>query len=111
MSLHQMRRNDTRPHFQVQIQINGEGVDLTGSTVRFHMMDSAGQLVVNAPAVILQDPLLEETFGIVEYRWVAADTANSGSFPALWEVTFPDGSVQTFPTTVPDEVIIRDDIA
>lgn len=110
MSLHPMRRGDRRPHFQVQIQIAGEGVDLSGATVRFHMMDASGAVVVNAPAVILQVAGNVSTYGIVEYRWASGDTANSGEFAAEWEVTFPDGTNQTFPTLVQDTVIISDDI-
>lgn len=103
-----MRRNDTRPYFQVTLMVDGEAVDLTGATVMFHANDSSGLSRINAAATIIQSsPTVDK--GVVEYRFVPANTAVSGTYDVEWEVTFSDGTVQTFPTNGLDRLLIRDD--
>lgn len=105
-STHQMRRNDTAPPITATLTAGGTAVDLTGATVQFHMMDSAGRVVVDAAATVVSP-----TDGTVRYDWDAADTEVSGRFKAEWEVTFADTTVRTFPVQGHTHVLIHDDIA
>jgi hypothetical protein len=89
-----VKQNDTSPSMLATL-LDGYGVaiDLTASTVRFHMrlvgtdtatIDSAAQIV-------------EEDNGVVRYIWVAGDTSVVGSYEAEFELTYVDGSIETFP--------------
>jgi len=90
-----IKRNDTSPPLRAQIvnASNGQPLDLTGATVRFHMVDEDGALSVDAAALI-EAP---ETNGIVRYDWAAGDTANAGHFDAEFEITLLGGAKETHP--------------
>ncbi len=47
----------------------------------------------------------------VRYDWEAADTATAGFFEAEFEVTYADGSIETFPNYGYIGVAISQDIA
>ena len=102
-------RGDTAaPIAQTLLDGNNNAVVLTGASVKFHMEDSAGNVVVDAAATI-PNP----TGGGVQYAWQAADVANAGTFYARWIVTFAGGTIESFPdnNTNPLLVIIQGSIA
>lgn len=103
-----IKRHDTRPVLEAQIQdATGAAVDLTGCTVRFLMLSTAGgQPKINAACAII-DP----TVGKVRYIWHEGDTDTSGDYYAEFEVTFPDGSVYTVPNDGFLTIKIQRDIA
>ena len=82
-----IKQNDTKPSLFAQLLSEGSAIDLTGATVRFHMESG-----VDSPAVIT-----DAATGNVRYDWSTGDTATPGIFHAEFEVTFSDGTVETFP--------------
>jgi hypothetical protein len=101
-----LKRNDTAPAFEVTLTADDMAVDLTSSSVRFHMMNSAGDVVIDAAAT-----LVTPASGIVKYVWQTGDTDTAGRYKAEWEVTFTDSTIRTFPTPGYDKVRILGDIA
>ena len=102
-----VKQNDTSPAMQATLQdADGNAVDLTGATVRFHMRAIGGTtVVVDAAATVVT-----AASGIVKYEWDAADTDTIGSYQAEFEVTYADSSVETFPNDGYIRVEIIDDI-
>lgn len=101
-----VKQNDTRPAAYAVLRRGDTVVDLTAaSTVTFKMRAEDGTLKVDAAAVILA-PLTGE----VEYRWATGDTDTPGLFPAEWQVSWLDNTVETFPTIDFDYVTIHGDL-
>lgn len=102
-----IKQNDTAPSLRATL-LDGDGnpVNLSGSTVRFHMR-LLGQtaIVVNQSAT-----LIDAANGIAQYNWVAADTDTIGSYQAEFEVTYANGTIETFPNDGYIRVEIIDDI-
>lgn len=106
MATFQIKRNDTAPPIQATLTADGSAVDLTSATVDFHMMDSSGAIKVDAAAT-----LVTAASGIVKYVWQTGDTDQAGRFRAEWEVTFPDGTIRTFPNPGYTNVLVNGDLA
>jgi hypothetical protein len=73
----------------------GNPIDLTGSTIKFHMRLSGQPIKVNAAAVVNPDQVTYKGQGW--YPWIAADTDTIGEFQAEVRVTYSTGKVETFP--------------
>lgn len=108
-----IKRGDTSPAIESELQdTDGNAVNLTGATVRFLMKERGGDLTVDGEADLAADP----TTGVVSYSWVAAvgetpgDTDVAGEYDAEWEVTFSDGTVQTFPNSTYLSVSVKKDL-
>lgn len=104
-----VKRGDTRPYFSVTL-IDGAGDEVTlgsGDVVRFSMRESSNQSVTVSRALAN----FEAGTGDVEYRWQAGDTDMTGEYECEWEVTYADGTIQTFPAYDYDLVYITGDIA
>jgi len=102
-----IKRNDTSPSIRVICKDgDGEVVSVTGATIRFHMFDKAGTEVVDAAGSIN-----DGAAGDIQYDWQAADTDVSGIFNAEFEVTFADGSIETFPNYGYIKVRVYEDLA
>jgi Rib/alpha/Esp surface antigen-like repeat protein len=102
-----IKQNDTVPSLRAALE-NGSGtaVDLTGATCQFHMRP-LGSTTITVDAVA---QIVNEATGIVQYNWIAADTDTIGSYQAEFEVTYPDGTIETFPNNGYIRVEITDDI-
>jgi hypothetical protein len=89
-----VKQNDTSPSMLATLKDGyGAAIDLTGSTVRFHM-----RLVGNETAMIDESAqIVEEDNGVVRYIWQTGDTSVVGSYEAEFELTYVDGSIETFP--------------
>ena len=102
-----LKQNDTSPNIQAQL-LDGDGfpIDVSQATVRFHVRNAEGTVIIDEPAVILVG-----TDGTVEYGWDAADTATAGTYQGEFEVTYESGKIETFPNASYIEIVITDDIA
>lgn len=102
-----IKQNDTVPSIRAELQNgNGDPVDLINANVRFLMRAiGANQTTVSAAAVVITP-----ASGVVQYNWIAADTDTIGSYQAEFEVTYPDGTIETFPNNGYIRVEIIDDI-
>ncbi len=102
-----IKQNDTVPSLRAALE-NGSGtaVDLTNATCNFHMR-AIGSTTVVVDGVA---QIVNEATGIVQYNWVADDTDTVGSYQAEFEVTYPDGTIETFPNNGYIRVEITDDI-
>lgn len=102
-----IKQNDTVPSIRATLQ-NGSGnpVDLIDATVRFHMR-AIGASAVKVDGVV---NIINESLGLVQYNWIGADTDSIGSYQAEFEVTYPDGTIETFPNNAYVRIEIIDDI-
>lgn len=100
-----IKKNDTSPSLIYQLTL-GDGQTISGATVRFHMADADGSVIVDAAAAIHSESLAQ-----LRYDWVAPNTATSGAYRAEFEVTFGSGAIETFPNTGYITVKIIDDLA
>jgi len=91
-----IKQNDTSPDFQrTLLDSDGVAVPLTGATVRFHMYDQMRTTAKIDGAATITDA----ANGVVVYSWAAGDTDTTGWYWGEFEVTFSDGSIETFPNT------------
>ena len=110
----QMTVNDTAPSAQATLKSGTPkaAVDIQSATVRFHMTDAANKLKVDA--VANNDQVgdgSDGSKGKVSYDWVPADTDTEGKYKAHWEVTYSDGTIQTFPTPGNNTIIFHAELA
>jgi len=103
-----IKQNDTSPAIQATLKdVDGNVVDLSGATVRFHMRKQGSTTAkVDAAATIVDD-----VGGIVRYNWTSANTDTVGTYQAEFEVTYVDDTVETFPNATYLKVKVIDDIA
>lgn len=88
-----IKQGDTSPSLRVTLKDGAlNPIDLTGATVFFHMKSVSGELKVSTQAGIV-----DGASGIVQYIWTPNDTDTVGTYYIEFEVTYADGSVETFP--------------
>jgi hypothetical protein len=109
MATHDIKRNDTRPYWPVTLTYeDGTAVNLSGATCVFHARNRSTNVVKFSVAVTVTD----STAGEIEWRPLASETDEIGQFDCEWEVTFADGTIQTFPTRPPnDRLRVHGDLA
>ena len=91
MATFTIKRGDTIP---LRYALLPASVNLAGASVVFNMRG----VLDRAPArIVTASP------PVVEYIWQPGDTARPGLRPAEFEVTYPDGIVETFPTDTAPE--------
>ena len=101
-----IKRNDTSPIIAGTCKdSDGTAIDITGATIRFHLINAAGTTVVDAAGAIVS-----ATAGTVSYTWQTADTTTSGNHTAEFEVTYSGGAIETFPNRGFIPVRIYDDL-
>lgn len=105
----EIKRNDRRPRFRVQLTSNGSPVDLTAAAAARFIMKLGTTLKVNRAAM----DFVDRTSGIVEYAWQQLDTDTSGVYQVEVEVDWggAPAEYQTFPSTGYFSVTINDDLA
>lgn len=107
MSRFNIKRNDTSPSLLAVLKdADDVAVDLTGATIRFHMIDKDDTVIVDDAAVVAG-----AATGEARYDWSAADTATVGGFRAEFEVTHSDSSIETFPNNGYINVVVHADLA
>ena len=86
MATFTLKRGDTAP--ALRYALIPDTLDLTGGTVVFNVR----RLLDRRPATIVT-----ASPPVVEYQWQTGDLDSAGLFLAEFEVTYPDGRVETFP--------------
>jgi len=102
-----IKQNDTSPTMLATLK-DGDGtlIELSGSTVRFHMRPlGSDSTTVDAAASVY-----DYDAGQVSYAWSASDTATAGLYEAEFEVTNTEGTIETFPNNGYINVEVTDDI-
>lgn len=90
-----IKQNDTSPSLEATLSdANLVPVKLTAATVMLHMKAIGGDVVLDEQMAITDDE-----GGVVQYDWQVGDTATVGTYYVEFEVTYSDGSVETFPNT------------
>lgn len=107
-----IKQNDTSPALAVTLKdIDADGneapVNLTGSTVVFHMRARGGATKVTSGSCTIT----AGAAGTVKYPWAAIDTDTVGRYDGEFQVTFADGSIATYPRDTYVPIEITDDIA
>jgi len=95
-----LKQNDTSPTLDAILTNSaGDAVNVTGASVQFHMQKiGATTLKVDAEAIVV-----DGAAGHVRYTLQMGDTDTPGSYMAEYEVTFIDGTIETFKNT-PDQL-------
>lgn len=89
-----LKAHDRKPSIQGALSVDGVAVNLTGCTVKFIMSTAPGATPkVNATAVIVT-----AVSGVFRYDWAAADVDTPGIYDGEVQVTYADGTKQSFPT-------------
>lgn len=87
-----MKTGDTEPPVDCQLCDRNGPVNLTGCSVLFIMRSPTGAIKVNAPAVIV-----DAVDARVRYLWAPLDTDTPDAYRCEFQVSFPGGSVATWP--------------
>lgn len=96
-----IKRGDTSP--ALLLELGGAEISLAGATVVFSMVPfPAGAAVISRAAAGVAAGF---ALPVVQYDWTAGDTAAAGDYLAEFEVTFSDGTRETFPNG--DHLLIR----
>lgn len=103
-----IKQGDTSPSLLADLVTPAnEAAQLVGATVLFHMRSSRRSVLPLVAAATVVDPEL----GRVRYDWQPEDTSTAGDFEAEFEVTYADGSVETFPNDGYIDIYIPEQIA
>lgn len=104
----EIKRNDRRPYFRVQLTENGDPADLTTAVAARFLMKSGSTLKVNRAAMVFVD----KPTGIVEYHWADGDLDTTGSYTAEVEIDWggSPAEFQTFPSTGYFAITVNDDL-
>ena len=90
-----IKQNDTSPSLRASLtDSNLAPIILTGSTVKVHMKSLTGVVKLDSPMTIT-----DAVNGVVQYNWVTGDTDTVGTYYVEFQVTYSDGSVETFPNS------------
>jgi len=90
-----VKQNDTSPALRATLKDHdGNGVNLTGATVVFHMKPARGSTAKVSNGVC---SLVDDANGLVEYLWNSGDTDTTGTFYGEFQVTYADSTIETFP--------------
>lgn len=88
------KENDTGPPIESTLTTDGVADDLTGADVVFTLWkESDGTLKVEEATATVVDA----SAGEVRYDLQSGDLDETGLFLFEWEVTFSDGTIQTYP--------------
>lgn len=100
---YEFKKGDTFKPIQATLSDADGPAPLSGATVLFVMKQEGGAKLVEGLAEIV-----DANAGTVRYRWQAGDTDTAGVFFAEWQVTFPGGGQETFPSKGWERVIVYD---
>lgn len=93
-----IKQGDTAPALAgVLVDDAGAAVDIAGASLRLTMAPVGGGTAVIDAALATNGQDAGGATGAWSYAWQATDTAAPGYFNVEVEVTYDDGSVETFP--------------
>lgn len=101
------KTGDTSPAIEYYLQdYDLEPINLIDASVKFQMKEANSDTVlIDSSATIV-----DENEGRVKYEWQEGDTDTAGNYHAEWEVTYSDGTIETFPKEKNIIVTIIEDI-
>ena len=101
-----LKKGDTSPVLEATFKdYDGTAVSIAGATVKFLVKTRDGISVVNSAMTIT-----DGSIGVAEYEWQSGDTDTAGTYKVEFEVTFDNGSVETFPNTGYEMLVIKEDL-
>lgn len=102
-----IKQNDTSPSIEVQLlDAKEQPVNVSDATVMFYMCDfDCGEKKILAPAEVVDGGQ-----GIVRYDWQPGNTNEPGFYRAEFEVTYTDGTVETFPNDSYITVMVKTEL-
>jgi len=90
-----IKQNDTSPSLEATLSdANLVPVNISAATVMLHMKAIGGDVVLDE-----QMTITDVQNGVVQYDWQVGDTSTVGTYYVEFEVTYSDGSIETFPNT------------
>ena len=103
-----IKQFDTSPSIGMNLQAaDGSAVSIVAALdVRFHMRLRGSEV----PVIDARARVIDAAGGVVAYDWLAEDTAVSGRYEAEVEITYTDGSIETFPNGSYEQITIVDDV-
>jgi hypothetical protein len=94
MSIFYIKQGDTSPSLTTTLKDSSSNVvNVVGASIRLRLFTQDKSTQIVDGTMVKVDP----ENGIVRYVWNSGDTDEAGWFWAEFEVTFSDGSVETFP--------------
>lgn len=99
---------DTGPPIRDTLVADDTPVDLSGATVKIHLTKPDKTLVTadDSGAVTVESA----ADGEVKYDFQTGDLDQRGSYNYEWEITFGDGTVQTYPSEDKREIWVRNEL-
>lgn len=108
-----IKRGDTEPRIRgIAKDRDGALINFAGAAVFFvyQQLDDNGAPVgaeIRRAATLVSYTATE---AVLEYAWVAGDTATAGKYRAEFEVTLASGAVRTFPNKGFIALLIQEDV-
>lgn len=102
-----LKVGDTSP--AILVELTPDDVDVSGASVVFNMWDRKTKTVKidrSAATIVAASGPAK-----LSYAWAVGDTDTEGIFEAEFEVTYVDGSVETFPNNSYIRINVKSDIA
>tara|TARA_R110000782_G_scaffold1000_1_gene3559 strand:+ start:338 stop:658 length:321 start_codon:yes stop_codon:yes gene_type:complete len=90
-----IKQNDTSPSLKANLTDSDlTPITLTGATVKFHMKSITGVVKVDSSMIII-----DAANGVIQYNWSSGNTDTVGTYYVEFQVTYSDGSIETFPNS------------
>ena len=90
-----IKQNDTSPSILAELKdANNTPVNITSATAKIFVKAIDGTLKIDQSVQIINAAL-----GTVRYDWQTGDTDTVGTYSVEFQVTYTDGSIETFPNT------------
>lgn len=105
-----MKVGDTSPAFEFQLKDeNADPVDITGfNEVRVLIYDRQDGTLLVDDNTAGNVSVTDGANGIGQYEWQSGDTSAPGKYQAEIEVTYSDGTKETFPRDEEEEKAYKD---
>lgn len=106
-----LKAHDTWPPVRFTLSDANGPVDLsTATTVKMILKGTANTGAVTITGTCVPDPDQTANKGKGSYTWATGDTDNPDTYNAEFEVTWGDGTIETFPNDGYKTVLIEEDL-